>query len=139
MRNAGRRDLVVRSRAQGKAAGLSRAAEIVIGFAQTAEPRPFARLLVKIAQQLIRESEEAASIVRSQDQHTYRTLVRRLDRAGFSEKFVRAFLLPDWWEKECAGDSDLLPELEIRVARLLGLPLSTVRDPAKRLAPARSS
>ncbi len=52
------------SQAQGKADGLRRAADIVTGYAQTAVYQSVARMLVELAQQLIRESEEAADIVR---------------------------------------------------------------------------
>lgn len=44
-------------------------------------------------------------------------------------------LLPEWWTEACAEDPNLLPDIEIRVARFLGLPLSTVRSPAAVLAP----
>lgn len=59
----------------------------------------------------------------------------RLSRAGFKDEFVRPAILPDWWEDACANDSKLLPDIEIRVARFLGLPLSAVRDSGTPLAP----
>ena len=52
----------------------------------------------------------------------------RLSRAGFKKDFVRAAILPDWWDESCAEQEDLLPEIDIRVARFLGLPLSALRD-----------
>ena len=41
---------------------------------------------------------------------------------------MRPAILPDWWEDSCGQDPSLLPEIEIRVARFLGLSLSAVRD-----------
>jgi len=60
--------------------------------------------------------------------------MRRLSRAGFKKDFVRSALLPDWWDITCEDSPDLLPDVEIRVARFLGLPVSTIRDPAAELA-----
>lgn len=60
--------------------------------------------------------------------------MRRLARAGFKKEFVRPALLPDWWDDSCSQDSNLLPDVEIRVARFLGLPLSMVKDPEASLA-----
>lgn len=68
-------------------------------------------------------------------EHSYRSLMRRLSRAGFKEAFVRPAILPDWWDESCAEQPDLLPDLEIRVARFVGVPLSSVRDPDVVLAP----
>ena len=53
-----------------------------------------------------------------------------MSRAGFKAPFLRSAVLPDWWERACADDPDLLPEVELRVARFLGLPVSAVRDPS---------
>jgi Zn-dependent peptidase ImmA (M78 family) len=36
--------------------------------------------------------------------------------------------LPDWWNEECSRDSELLPEIEVRVARFLGESVSLVRN-----------
>jgi hypothetical protein len=63
--------------------------------------------------------------------------MRRLSRAGFKKDFVGPAILPDWWDEPCSQDPSILPDIEIRVARFLGVPLSTVRDPATALtAPA---
>ncbi len=62
--------------------------------------------------------------------HTYTSLMRRLARSGFKKEFVRRAILPDWWDDACTQNPDLLPDIELRVARFLGLPLSVVRDPA---------
>ena len=59
----------------------------------------------------------------------------RLSRAGFKDEFVRPAILPDWWEETSDQDPDLLPDFEMRVARFLGLPLSSVRDSDTVLAP----
>ncbi len=55
--------------------------------------------------------------------------MHRLSRAGYKAEFVRLAILPEWWSDECAADESFLPEVEIRVARFLGLPLEVVRDP----------
>ena len=57
------------------------------------------------------------------------SLIRRLGRAGFAKDFVSSVILPDWWDESCWGKPDLLPEIEIRVGRFLGVPVSTVTDP----------
>ena len=44
-------------------------------------------------------------------------------------------ILPDWWDETCAQDPSLLLDIEIRVARFLGLPLAAVRDPETSLNP----
>jgi len=67
--------------------------------------------------------------------HTFNSLMRRLSQAGFKTDFVRPALLPDWWDKACAEDPALLPDVEIRVARFLRLTLSAVQDPTIPLAP----
>lgn len=54
--------------------------------------------------------------------------MRRLSRAGFKQDFVRSAILPDWWTQGCQNDQALLPDLEFRVARFFGIPISVVRD-----------
>lgn len=61
--------------------------------------------------------------------------MRRLARAGFKGDFVRSALLPDWWEDACADDASLLPDIEIRVARFLGVSLDAIRHPRTALSP----
>lgn len=61
--------------------------------------------------------------------HTLKTLLRRITRAGFDKEFVRSAILPEWWSEECLGQSALLPDIEIRIARFLGIPLSQVSNP----------
>ena len=61
--------------------------------------------------------------------------MRRLSRAGFKNDFVRPAILPDWWDDSCAQDPSLLPDVEIRVARFLGVSLSAVRDAVAALPP----
>ncbi len=60
--------------------------------------------------------------------------MRRLRHAGFKNDFVRSAILPEWWDEECAGDATLLPEVEIRVARFLGSPIASIRNPDANLA-----
>lgn len=58
---------------------------------------------------------------------SYNSLLKRLARAGFKRPFVREVILPDWWDPSCDKDPDLLPEVEMRVARFLGAPLGVVQ------------
>lgn len=60
--------------------------------------------------------------------------MRRLAQAGFTRDFTRRALLPDWWEAGCDDEQALLPDLEIRIARFLGLNIATVREPGIALA-----
>ena len=62
-------------------------------------------------------------------------LMQRLKRAGFSADFVRAAILPDWWDDSCADDVSLLQDIEIRVARFLERPITSVSDSGSSLAP----
>ena len=66
--------------------------------------------------------------------HTIASLRRRLSSAGFKKDFVRQAILPDWWDESCEHNQRLLPDFEIRVARFLDLPLSTVRDASASLS-----
>jgi len=61
--------------------------------------------------------------------------MRRLSRSGFKKDFVRTAVLPDWWDDTCAEQRELLPEIEIRVARFLDVRLAAVRNPGTILAP----
>jgi len=62
--------------------------------------------------------------------HTFTTLMRRLSHAGFKNDFVRKAILPDWWDDTCADQSNLLPEIELRVARFLRASLESIKSPA---------
>lgn len=66
--------------------------------------------------------------------YNVRSLLRRVTRAGFPADFVRRTVLPDWWDASCEEDPSLLTEVEFRLARFFGLPLSTLRDAAAPLA-----
>ena len=78
--------------------------------------------------------EKNASKGKTSQRPQFQTLMRRLSQAGFDKGFVRPALLPDWWDETCDQDPDLLPDFEIRVARFLGLPLTSVRDSDTALA-----
>jgi Zn-dependent peptidase ImmA (M78 family) len=60
--------------------------------------------------------------------------MKRLAKAGFKGDFARIAVLPDWWDSTCEQDDGLLNDLEVRVARFLGAPLSVVGDPSAALA-----
>ena len=67
--------------------------------------------------------------------HSFNTLMRRLSRAGFKQQFVVTALMPDWWEESYSHDPTVLPEVEIRVARFLNVPISAVRNAEVSLNP----
>ena len=50
---------------------------------------------------------------------------------------MRRVILPDWWADECAEDPRLVQDIEIRVARFLGLSMSVVADSRSALDPSR--
>lgn len=66
---------------------------------------------------------------------SFRTLLRRLSKAGFPKDFAQQAILPDWWDDECADDPSLVQDIEIRVARFLGLSMSVVADSSGALDP----
>lgn len=66
--------------------------------------------------------------------HSVSTLLRRLSKGGFKRDFVHSAILPDWWDDALESDATLLPDIELRIARFLGLPLAEVRNPAQPLA-----
>ena len=74
---------------------------------------------------------------RSPKGQSFKALMQRLKRAGFRGDFVAKALLPDWWDERCSEDSDLIQELEIRVARFLNVTLASVKDPNALLAAPR--
>ncbi len=61
--------------------------------------------------------------------------MRRLSHAGFTSDFVSTAILPDWWADDCGKDPSLLADIELRVARFLQTPISSVRDPQIDLTP----
>lgn len=64
-------------------------------------------------------------------------LLTRVRKAGYDRSFVSAAVLPDWWDSACEKDAALVPDLEIRLARFLRVPLQVVQDPtAKLMSPA---
>lgn len=69
------------------------------------------------------------------DTRSFKALLQRLTRAGFSKDFVRAAVLPNWWDDACADDPSILQDVEFRVARFLGSPLDAVSDPSTTLSP----
>ena len=65
----------------------------------------------------------------------FKTLMRRLARAGFKRQFIRSALLPEWWDETSEQDPHLLTDFEIRVARFLEFPLTEIRDSNRSFAP----
>lgn len=60
----------------------------------------------------------------------------RVRRAGFPSEFIRTALLPDWWDDACGSDPALAPEIEIRIARFLGVSLSDLATSSELQSPA---
>lgn len=60
-------------------------------------------------------------------------LLTRARKAGYDRSFVSAAVLPDWWDASCEKDAALVPDLEIRLARFLRVPLQEVQDPTAKL------
>jgi len=54
-------------------------------------------------------------------------LFKRLKAAGLDEGYVRAWLLPDWWEDEIANSASGMATLESYVSRMTGLPVDALR------------
>lgn len=71
----------------------------------------------------------------STDTRSFKALLQRLTRAGFSKDFVHKAILPDWWDDSCAEDPALVQDFEFRVARFLGSSLAGVSDPSATLSP----
>lgn len=69
------------------------------------------------------------------DTRTFKALLQRLTKAGFSKDFVYTAILPDWWDDTCADDAALVQDFEFRVARFLGGPLADVCDSNAPLSP----
>lgn len=60
----------------------------------------------------------------------FENLFSRLTAAGWTtEDLSVARILPDWWDDTAAKEPTLLPGVEFMVARVLNLPLATVRNP----------
>ena len=57
-----------------------------------------------------------------------------MSKAGFKNDFLHSAILPDWWDNACLQEPRLLEDIEVRVARFLGLSLEKVRDPSATLA-----
>ncbi len=55
-------------------------------------------------------------------------LYERLERVGFPSAYVRAHILPDWWEDELASELENRRLAEMAIARTLKLPLATLGD-----------
>lgn len=60
--------------------------------------------------------------------------MKRLSAAGFKSAVARQIVLPDWWDESCVDAPEVLPEVELRVARFVGATLADVRNPKLALA-----
>lgn len=65
---------------------------------------------------------------------TYTALLKSLRALGFERPFVERTFLPDWWDRSCETDPELLGEVEFSVARFLDTTVSAVRNPGVALA-----
>lgn len=66
---------------------------------------------------------------------TFKALLQRLTKAGFSKDFIYTAILPDWWDDTCADEPELVRDFEFRVARFLGGQLADVSDSSAPLSP----
>lgn len=80
-----------------------------------------------------RASEAIANVNSPAANRSFRNLIQRLGKAGFSKDFIQAALLPDWWDDACSEDPAVLQDLEVRVARFLGSSVAAVSDPGRGL------
>lgn len=62
-------------------------------------------------------------------------LYDRLKDAGFDPPFVRAHLLPDWWDDSLANVPASRAMAEASISRMLGFLVRDLRNPAKKLRP----
>jgi hypothetical protein len=69
------------------------------------------------------------------DTRTFKALLQRLSKAGFSKDFVYTAILPDWWDDSCAEDPSLVQDFEFRIARFLERPLSAISNSSTELSP----
>lgn len=63
-----------------------------------------------------------------------KSLFSRLKEIGYDQAFVRAAILPDWWEDSLANEATSRMQMQIRVARRLGLSLADVADGERALS-----
>ena len=68
-------------------------------------------------------------------EHSFNTLMQRLARAGFRRQFVNTALLPDWWDEAYADDPNILPDIEVRIARFFDTSIEDIRNVEIPLAP----
>ena len=61
---------------------------------------------------------------------TVEDLYKRLRKAGFDRKFVRARLLPDWWDDSLADVPANRALAEAAISRTLGFPIRDLRNPS---------
>ena len=88
--------------------------------------------MIRLALPACNDSQKLWSITLKK--HTVKSLFTRLAKGGLKKGFLKGAILPEWWDKSCEDDESLLPDLEIRVARFLKLPVETVRNPTCDLA-----
>lgn len=60
-------------------------------------------------------------------------LYQRLEDVGFDAKFVRYRVLPDWWADDLAAQPANRAMAEAAISRMLGFPVSRLRDPSAKL------
>lgn len=69
------------------------------------------------------------------DELPIRHVLRRLKKAGYSERFVRENFLPDWWDDELSADPATMAIAEIGLARWLRVSIRDMRTPDAPLTP----
>ena len=63
-----------------------------------------------------------------------RDLYTRLSKVGFDSKWLRAVVLPDWWDDALAAIPFNRAAAEAAISGFLGIPLRALRDPGAALA-----
>jgi len=53
-------------------------------------------------------------------------LYQRLNKVGFDRTFVRQYVLPDWWDDTMVSNPTTRALAEIRIARIVGVPVKAV-------------
>jgi hypothetical protein len=64
-----------------------------------------------------------------------RDLHARLSERGFDWRFIRSFILPEWWEDEMADHEADRALAEAYIARYLGFRAEELREPSRELTP----
>ena len=65
-----------------------------------------------------------------------KNLLKRLKKVGFKEPFIRASVLPDWWDDELSRNPSGMAIAEVSITRHLNIPIAAMRSKDAPLIPA---